>query len=354
MAGVHVYVSNADDGEIGTYRMAADGTLAAVARVPAAKLVMPMAVSADRRFLYAASRSLPYQVHAFAIDAGSGALAPLGAAPLPDTLAYISLDRTGRTLFGASYAGGLVSVNRVGADGRVVAPSAQIVAVGRNAHAIRIDNSNRFVFVPTLGSDAVFQFTFDAASGRLASNTPAVAMLPAGTGPRHIVVSRDNRFVYVLSELLANVSTFALDGASGLLTLVGAASFLPPGSTLGPGAPRGPNAPPRNTENDAWAADLHLTPDGTLLYASERTSSILSAFRVDPATGALAYLGSAPTERQPRGFAIDPTGRFIVASGEKSETLSVHAIDPASGALRLVGKYPGGKGANWVEIVALP
>src|SRR2546421_3723285 len=96
------------------------------------------------------------------------------------------------------------------------------------------------------------------------------------------------------------------------------------------------------------AADLHLTPNGKFLYASERTTSTLAAFRVDAASGKLGYLSSTPTERQPRGFAIDPAGKFLVASGEKSETISVYAIDPASGALRLLQKVPAGKGANWV------
>jgi 6-phosphogluconolactonase len=95
-----------------------------------------------------------------------------------------------------------------------------------------------------------------------------------------------------------------------------------------------------------------MTPDGKFLYMSERTSSSLGAFRVDAETGKLAYLGSTPTEKQPRGFAIDPKGRFLVASGEKSATLSVYAIDLASGALWPVGQYPAGKGANWVEIVS--
>ena len=50
-----------------------------------------------------------------------------------------------------------------------------MIPVGRNAHSIRVDESNRFVYVPTLGSDQIFQFTFDAKTGRLSSNTPAVA-----------------------------------------------------------------------------------------------------------------------------------------------------------------------------------
>src|SRR5438552_17542277 len=153
------------------------------------------------------------------------------------------------------------------------------------------------------------------------------------------------------------VTTFALDNKMGLLTELGSASGLPPDTKLGPGAPRGavggPNAPPpRNTDNDIWAADIHLTPNGKFLYISERTSNTLGAFSVDGASGKLTYLSSTPTERQPRGFAIDPKGKFLVATGEKSETISVYAIDQASGALKFLNKYPTGKGANWVEIVS--
>jgi len=348
LAASYVYVSNAEDGDIGTYLMKPDGALEPRARVPAAKVVMPMTVSPDKRVLYAASRSKPYSVHAYAIDRGTGALKLIATSPLAESFPYISLDRTGRFLFGASYGGNLVSVNSIGGDRRVLPDPQQVIPTARNAHAIRVDNSNRFVYVPHLGTDQIFQFVFDEKSGRLASNTPPLVQMKAGTGPRHFIFSSDNRFVYLLSELVATVTTLALDDKTGLLTEVSSASALPPDSKLQPGAPR-PSS--RNTENDIWAADLHLTPDGKFLYASERTSSTLAAFAVDGATGKLAYLGSTSTEKQPRGFAIEPKGKFLVASGEKSDTVSVYAIDPASGALKLVGKTPAGKGANWVEIV---
>ena len=355
LARTFVYVSNAEDGDIGIYSMQPDGELQPGARVQTAKLVMPMAVSPDKRYLYAGCRSKPYSVHVYAIDAGTGALKPLSVSPLAESFPFISLDKTGRFLFGASYGAHLVSVNAVGSDGRVAAEPLQVIPVGRNAHSIRVDGSNRFVYVPALGSDGIFQFVFDAESGRLASNAPAVAPMKPSTGPRHFIISPDDRFVYVLSELLGTVTTFSLDNKTGHLTEVSSASGLPPNTKLRPGAPRVPagstNAPPRNTENDIWAADIHMTPDGRFLYISERTSSILSGFSVDARTGALTYLGSTPTETQPRGFAIDPGGKFLIASGEKSETLSVYAIDPSTGALRLLQKYPAGKGANWVEIV---
>jgi 6-phosphogluconolactonase len=356
LAATFVYVSNAEDGDIGVFRLLDTGELQPGARVRAANLVMPMAVSPNHRFLYAASRSKPYTVQVYAIDSVSGELTPLSSSPLAESFPYISLDKTGRFLFGASYGGHLISVNAVGDDGRVAAEPLQVIAVGRNAHSIRVDNDNKFVFVPTLGSDEIFQFIFDAKSGKLTSNTPAVYLMKPMTGPRHFITSPDGKFLYLLSELAGTVTTFALDSKTGQLTAVSSASGLPPDSKLVPGAPRGaiggPDAPPRNTDNDIWAADIHMTPNGNFLYISERTSSTLGAFSVDGASGKLTYLSTTPTENQPRGFAVEPKGRFLVAAGEKSPTVSVYAIDPVSGALRFLNRYPTGKGANWVEIVS--
>ncbi len=356
-AATFVYVSNAEDGDIGVYKMLDSGDLQPGARVKAANVVMPMTMSPDRRFLYAASRSKPYLVHVYSIDSGTGALTKLSESPLAESFPYISLDKSGRYLFGASYGGHVISINAVGTDGRVAAEPLQVIPVGRNAHSIRVDDSNKFVYVPTLGSDAIFLFNFDAKTGKLSSNTPSVYMMKAMTGPRHFITSGDNRYLYALSELLGTVTTFAIDPKTGLLTEVSTASGLPPDTKLGPGAPRGAvgapgGPPPRNTDNDIWAADIHMTPNGKFLYISERTSNTIAAFEVDGATGKLSYLSSTPTERQPRGFNIDAKGRYMVVTGEKSDTISVYAIDQGNGALKFLNKYPTGKGANWVEIVS--
>src|SRR5947207_10118547 len=349
VAGMFVYVSNAEDGDIGMYTLQADGSLLPGQRFKAAKLVMPMAVSPDKRFLIAAVRSKPFQAYSYSIDKSSGALNLVGTGTLAESYPYIALDRSGRFLLGASYGANQVGVNPVGADGRVGEPR-QVIPTARNAHSIRTDNTNRFVFVPHLGTDQVFQFLFDEKSGRLTANTPPVAQMKAGTGPRHLITSPDNRFVYLLNELTATVTTLALDGKTGTLKEVSSASALPPDSKLAPGAPR--PSPGRNTDNDIWASDLHLTPNGRFLYAAERTSSSIGAFRVDAAAGSLAYLGSTPTEKQPRGFAIDSTGRFMVVSGEKSATITSYSIVQSNGSLVPVGKVPTGRGSNWVEIVS--
>lgn len=337
----YAFVSNAEDGEIATYVLTAGGELVLLGRTPVAASVMPLAISPDRRRLYAAVRSKPLSVHVFRIDPLSGALSPHSVAPLAESSPYLSLDRTGRLLFGASYGAHVVSVSEVENDGRVAAEPLQVIPVGRNAHAILADRENRAVFVPCLGTDQVFQFSLE---GKTLRPTRPVQMKP-GTGPRHLAFSADNRYLYVLGELNGAVTTFSLK--NGLLTEV---STTPMVTDLRPGTPRGPDAPPRERDRDVWAADIHLTPDGRFLYTSERTSSTLCAWRVDPASGKLAWLGATPTEKQPRGFAIDPTGSYLVASGEKSTMVSVHAIN-RDGSLAPARQFPGGKGGNWVEIV---
>src|SRR5688572_2467439 len=348
-AATFVYVSNAEDGDIGMYTLRSDGALQPGQRFKADKTVAPMAVSPDKRFLVAAVRTKPFSAYAYSIDPRTGELKHVGTGPLAESFPYITFDKTGRYLLSASYGAHLVSVNPVSSDGRIGDPM-QVIPTARNAHAIITDKTNRFVFVPHLGTDQVFQFVFDEKRGLLRANTPPVLQLKQGTGPRHLITSPDNRYVYLLNELTATVSTLALDLKTGTLTEVSTASALAPDSKLAPGMPR--PQPGRDVSNDIWASDIHITPNGRFLYAAERTSSSIGAFSVDAASGRLTFVSSTPTEKQPRGFRIDPTGRFMVVSGEKSETLSTYAIEASSGALRPIGKVPTGKGSNWVEIVS--
>ena len=348
-AATYVYVSNAEDGNIGMYTLGADGSLKPGARFEAGgKPVMPMSVSPDKKYLFAAVRSKPFTVVSYSIDRKSGALKEIGRGELAESFPYIYADKTGRFLLGASYGANLVSVNPIGKDGKVGKPL-QVIPTARNAHAIITDRTNKYAFAPHLGTDQIFQFKFDAKSGRLSANTPATVQIKQGYGPRHIIMSSDNRFAYLLNELTAMVTTLSLDAKTGLLTQVSEASALPADSKLKPGAGR--PSPGRDVSNDIWASDLHLTPNGKFLYAAERTGSQIGAFSVDAATGKLTWLSVTPTEPQPRGFRIDPAGKYMVVTGEKSDTLSVYAITN-EGGLNLLQKYPTGKGSNWVEIVS--
>lgn len=356
-AATFVYISNAEDGDISTYQLKGDGELLPGPKAPAAKIVMPMTVSADRKVLHAAARSKPWTLYSYSIDPRTGALAPLATAPLPGSMVSVALDRTGRWLLSDSYGESLVSVSPVGLDGKA-SNASQVLPLARYPHTIKTDRTNRFAYVPHLWSDTILQFNFDEKTGRLTSMTPPLVQLTTGTGPRHFVISADNRFMYLLSELVGTVTTLAIDKDTGHLKELASIAALPADTTLVPGRPAQPASDPNRPQTIGTtpvikAAEIQMTPDGKFLYVSERTSSVLCGFRVDGATGTLSALGCTPTEKQPRGFAIDPTGRWLVAAGEKSPTVSVYAIDPATGALQPKGKAPSGKGANWVEIITL-
>jgi 6-phosphogluconolactonase len=336
-AATWVYVANADSQEISVLELdRSQGMLKPVETVNVGGTVMPLAVSPDKRFLYAALRSQPFRVVSFAIDGPSGKLRKLGEAPLADSMANIDTDLTGRWLFAASYPGHKITVNGIDKEGKVGAIQ-QLIPTAPNAHAIHADSANRFVLATSLGGDHVSSWRFDAATGLLAPNEPALTTTAAKAGPRHFVWDKAQRFVYLLDELDAQLHVLAWDGSRGTLKLLQTRTTLPAGFTGNP-----------------WAADLHLTPDGRYLYASERTSSTLSAFRVDAATGLLEPLGQTPTEKTPRGFAIDAAGRYLIAAGQDSHSVSVHAIDAATGALGVPKRLPVGKNPNWIEIVEMP
>ncbi len=353
MERTFIYVSNSISGDISIFRLdASRGALHEAARVKVGGTVMPMAISPDRRFLYASIRSQPFSVASFAIDSETGGLDLLSVAPAPETLTTITVDATGRFLFGASYGGNLICVNPIGRDGFFQPEPVALIRPGRNPHYIKADPSNRFVLVPNLGSDHVSQFVFDAATGSLAPNRPAVATAPATSGPRHLCYSPNNRLVYVLTELSGEVICYAMDAAIGTLAEKSRISIMPPGSAVKPGTYTPPNnAPVAGAEPKISAADIHITPDGRFLYASERATSTLACFSADTMTGTLTYRGSVETEKQPRGFNICPRGRFLVAAGEKSDHVSVYAIDRENGELRQTCRHQAGNSPNWIEIV---
>src|SRR6185503_15471977 len=360
IAKTFVYVSNAQDGNIDAYIMdTGTGALTPIGKTEAAKLVMPMAVSPSKKYLYAVIRSQPTRVLTYAIDPATGALTQKASAPLPDSMPYVSTDHTGRYLFTASYGGDKLAVSPIGENGLAEAEAIQVIATGRNAHAILPDRSNKFVYAATLGANQVLQFTFDSKTGKLTANEPPAVSPEAGHGPRHLAFSPDNKYLYVLNELSGHVTQYTIDPSKGTLTLVDSISSVPAEAGLAWGSAQGPvGAAPalasvaaKDDKPKVWAADIQITPDGKFLYSTERTTNKIALFTVAPGTGKLTYVANFATEAQPRGIRIDPTGQYLVASGEKSDRVSVYKIDKGTGKLGEPNRYPVGNGANWVEIV---
>ena len=296
-----------------------------------------MAVSPDRRYLYVGLRSEPYSAASFRIDPESGRLSPIATTRLPDNFAYISTDRSGRFLLGASFAGNKMAVNPIGPHGWVQERPVQVFGTPPNAHCILTDPSNRFVYVPCRDGDAVVQLRFDAATGMVSPNDPFLASASSGAGPRHIAFHPNNAFAYLLNETDGTAYVYAVDPTSGTLSRKQTVDAKPPGLKGNPAA-----------------ADIHLTPDGRFLYGTVRTSNTIAGFTVDPATGLLDLIGHWPTEDHPRGFAICPRGRFLYAVGLHSHHLQSYRIDGDSGKLKALKRLSMGQGPNWIEVVDLP
>ena len=338
-AETFAYVGNAASNDISVFRLTDAGLVPveteALVDVEKAGPSTPLVVSPDRKVLFAGVRSQPFKVESFAIDPKTGALSHIANAPLADSMANIATDRSGKVLFSASYGGAKVAVNPISGDGKVGAP-AQVVPTGPNAHSIQPTPDNRFALATNLGSDDLLTFRIDPKTGELSPGDPAATKMAEKSGPRHFVFHPNGKLVYVLGELDASVTVLSFDPATGAVKAIERVSALPADFTGKP-----------------WAADIHLTPDGRFLYASERTSSTLAGFRVDPETGRLTRFATVPTEKQPRGFAIDPTGRFLAAAGELSNGVQLYRIDATNGALAPVARYDAGKQPNWIEFVKL-
>ena len=339
-AATFVYVGNADSQDVTILELKSSGDLTPVetAAVPGPAKPgssLPLAVSPDKKRLFVGLRNEPYSAVTFAIDAKTGKLTLVGQGPLADSMAYLATDRSGKFLLSASYGGNKITVNPIGPDG-VAQSVKQIIATEPNAHCIMPDPSNRYVLHTSLGGDLVYQDKFDVKTGKLTPNDPPSVSVKAKAGARHLVFSPNKRFVYLVNELDASIYVLPWDARTGTLKKeVQVTTSLPGGF-----------------EGKPWAADIHLTPDGKFLYASERTTSTLAAFSVDLKTGMLTSIGSYPTEKQPRGFNIDPTGRYLLSVGQLSNSMTSYAIDKATGKLTKLREYPMGKNPNWVEIVS--
>lgn len=337
LARTIAYISNADSREIYVLELnERHGNLKLIEKIAVGGNVMPLVISPDRKYLYAGLRSEPYSVSGFAIEPKSGKLKLINTVPLADNMAYISTDRTGHYLFGASYSGNKVSVNKTEPNGAIAANPLAVISTGRNAHCILTDLSNNFLFVSNLGDDVIRQYRFDPAKGTIDPLDPPIVTTKKGAGPRHFVFHPNHRFVYGINELDGTVNGYFIN-TFGNLSLFDSVSIMP-----------------TNSNEKPWAADLHLTPEGKYLYASERTTNSLVAFRIDSKNGKLSFVERVLTEAQPRGFNISPSGKYLFAVGQKSNSLSVYKIQMRTGKLKKVTQMKVGENPNWVEIIELP
>lgn len=318
-----------------------DGATGALRRLETIALSgdgMPLAMAPDGGHLYAAvygrnGDTAEPRFETYRVDPASGGLQRVSIVKAPGRMSFITVDRSGKFLLGASVANSLISSYRIGDGGGVEDAPVEVREVPSKAHQVTTDRTNRFAFVPNLGGDIVQQLTFDASTGRFSDNAPPAVSLPAGAGPRHMAHHPGGRFVVLLCEVDGALVSYEIEENRGTLREVHRADILPGGFS-----------------GEPWGAQIHVTPDGRFLITSERRSSTLTVHAISAMTGATAKLSSYVTEACPRGFDIDASGRWVLVAGETSDRVSSYSLDPGSGDLELCASLDVGAGPIWVEM----
>jgi 6-phosphogluconolactonase len=295
---------------------------------------LPLAFALDQRMLYAALRTPPYPVTAFAVDASSGRLTRRGTAPLPAPMAYVAAGHRG--LLAASYKQGLVSVSPIGPDG-APGPVLQVLDTPPKAHCILPGRHGDIVYATTVDGNAIMTFRQDAGTGQLAPADPHLTICRPGSGPRHLALHPQLDVLYCVNELAGTLAVFAIEPETGALRELQYEALTPPGFA-----------------GNARAADLHVTADGRFAYASVRETSAIAAFRIDPRSGMLGPIARFDVEGSPRAFALDPSGRYLLCAGQTDNVVGIHAIEPDSGVLTRRHLVHVPDNPSWIEMLVVP
>ncbi|MGA2396896.1 MAG: lactonase family protein [Steroidobacteraceae bacterium] len=310
-----------------------------------------LAVNPAQTRLYAISEIDNYQgakdgaVVTYAIDPTSMQLTRLAAVSSAGTSpAHVSVHPSGKFVFVANYGGGNVAVFPVATDGTLSPASDVRPSVGPRHHARAIDDppgqfavsdhegphlhmvapdpTGQFVIANDAGLDLTLIWRFDAQGGRLLPADAPVLIGPPGSAPRHFVFHPNGKFFYNLYEHDARVVVYDYDGARGAMRLKQSVSTLPPhfaGSNL--------------------ASEILISPDGRFLYVGNRLHSAIAIFAI-AADGQLRSNYETWTHADsPRSVAMDPSGEIVFSCNQRSDSITSFRVNPASGALAFTGRY---------------
>ena len=292
-----------------------------------------LTVSKDQHYVYCVNElnNDKGAASAFSFDKQKGELHFINSQPTGgDDPAYIAIDSTGKWLVTANYSGGNISVFKTG-DGGALQPATQVLAhqgYGVNVtrqeqphpHEAVFSPDGKFVYVPDLGNDRLYSYSFDANSNTapLTPTDPPYGEIADGSGPRHITFSPDGKFAYLINELSGDVISYQYN--NGKLTQIQTIVSTDAGE-----------------KNDRGSAEIDMTPDGKFLYTSNRgKANDITIFK--PGTdGKLVMVGHQPVGAHPRHFMIDPTGRFLVVACRDSNAVQFYVINKNYGLLTDAG-----------------
>ncbi len=295
-----------------------------------------LTVSPNGRFLYACTDSkLPQQgnVAAFKIDSLKAALSFINKQSSGgENPVYLQVHKNNTLLVNANYTAGNVSAYKINEDGslnlcaQLVQFSDSSVNKSRqdksHVHAAVFSPDNSFIFFPDLGADKIRTFQIDtgAVHPLIARDSLDVKTI-AGSGPRHFAFHPNTKFAYCIEELSACVSVYTCKNGK-LDSIQRLFSYAEKWDAYG-------------------SADIHISPDGLFLYASNRgeNENTLSIFSINQHSGQLKLLGHQSTFGiHPRNFVIDPSGQFLLVANLTSGNIVVFKRNMKTGLLRKTQK----------------
>lgn len=176
---------------------------------------------------------------------------------------------------------------------------------GPHAHATIVVPETSLLYVPDLGADKVFAYRYDG--NVVEPDVSEDICVPAGSGPRTGIFSKDGADFYLICEISSQVIHFRYENGQ-----------LVQKETV--------NTLPDDNEVENICSDIHLTPDGSYLYASNRGHDSLVCYKVGK-DGSLEFVERQGCQgKTPRNFAIDPTGGYLLCGNQDSDTISIFAI----------------------------
>ena len=100
------------------------------------------------------------------------------------------------------------------------------------------------------------------------------------------------------------------------------------------------SAHPDDFKGQKGSADIHITPNGKFLYASNRgDANSLAIYSIDPVTGKLKLKGFQDVlGKHPRNFVIDPEGKFLLVANRDTDNVVIFSINQQTGMLKETGK----------------
>lgn len=291
-----------------------------------------LAVAPNGKYLYAVNetgRDQPGRVSAFSFDKSNGQLSFINQQLSGgDDPCFITTDATGKWAIVANYSGGSLSAFPLNKDGSLLPYTQLIQHKGSSANKQRQEKAHvhasffspdyQYILAPDLGMDKVMVYQFAAASKKPLQPAPVpFAASAPGSGPRHLSFHPNRKYMYLLEELTGTVKVYTYNkGILNPLQIIA--------------------THPANYKGQPGSADIHVSPDGKFLYASNRgDENNIAIFSINASNGKLTSVGYQPVRgAQPRNFMIDPTGRFLLVANQKTSNIVVYRRDMATGLLQ--------------------